>query len=116
MDEARIDSSVDGRIESLKVKLDDLSLRYTNRHPEIIHIRGMIATLEAERNREIKAYMAMLMETQQGLDNNPGYQQMRSMLAETEARAAELRARVAEFEKRVDTLAQKVDNIPVIEA
>ena len=110
-------SPLDMRIQSLRINLDQLLSRYTDKHPEVRQIRGLIDELEAEKATEygrVREDAASGGFT--GLSNSPVYQGMRSMLAETEASVAELRVRVAEYERRSDDLNAKVNNIPEIEA
>ncbi len=109
-------SPLDMRIQSLRVNLDRLMSRYTDKHPEVRQIRGLIEELESEKLQE---YTRVTQDTASGfpsLSNSPVYQGMRSMLAETEARVAELSIRVSEYERRAARLSDKVNNIPEIEA
>lgn len=111
-----INSPLDARIQGLKVQLDGLLTRYTNKHPEIRRMEGLIAELEAEKKVE---YEAMLDNPYSGFGNmssSPVYQGMRAMLAESQAQAAELQVRVAEFRSRVESLNTKVNQIPEVEA
>jgi polysaccharide chain length determinant protein (PEP-CTERM system associated) len=101
----------------LQTRMDDLLLKYTDRHPDVIELKAIIADLEKEREEELAKRSELQMASpQQGLQSSPVYQQMRSMLAESEARAAELRVRAAEYKKRVEEIEGKVDQIPLIEA
>ena len=75
-----------------------------------------MADLEVEKKEQIEQLKAGKIEDFSGLQRSPVYQQMRTMLAETEARAAELAVRVGEYELRVQNLEDLVENIPVIEA
>jgi len=109
-------SSLDGRIQGLIAKLDDLLLRYTERHPEVVQIRSLLVTLEQEKSVKVKKAMAGEKTDLSGLNSSPVYQQMRTMLAEAEASVAELNVRVSEYARRVKKLDDMVDNIPLIEA
>ncbi|MCP4993662.1 MAG: chain length-determining protein, partial [Gammaproteobacteria bacterium] len=112
-------SPFDIRIQSLQGRMDELLLRYTERHPAVRQIRGLIAELEKEKQKEADAAKAEAEEepaTQENLQSSPVYQQMRAMLAETEAGIAELKVRVNVFETRAKEFEKKVDNIPLIEA
>jgi len=109
-------SSLGGRIHNLKAKLDELLSRYTERHPEVIQIRSLIETLDEERSTELEKAMAGEMSDLSGLNQSPVYQQMRGMLAETEASIAELSVRVVEYSRREKNLNDMVDRIPAIEA
>lgn len=108
-------SPIDQRIQALQEKLDYLSLSYTDLHPEMIQIKAKIAALEAEKRREFDRAMEVQPSSLSGLGTSPVYQNMRTMLAETEAKVAELKVRVSEYQTRVDELDGTVNNIPEIE-
>lgn len=108
-------SPIDMRIRGLQDKLDLLSLSYTEIHPEMIQIKSMIAALEEEKREEFDRAMETQPSAFGALGGSPIYQNMRTMLAETEARVAELRVRVEEYQQRVDALEGTVNNIPEIE-
>ncbi len=109
-------SRLDQRIQNLQARLDELLLKYTERHPDVIEIKTIMANLEAEKKQELEARQAEPFAPQFGLQSSPVYQQMRTNLSEAEARVAELKVRVAEYDKRVKALEAKVDQIPQIEA
>ncbi|WJW74466.1 GNVR domain-containing protein [Thiohalobacter sp. IOR34] len=104
-------SAIDARIQSLQSRLDELLLKFTDRHPDVIELRRLIETLETQRQEEAEAMPAEA--TQSG---NPLYQQMQMMLTETTAQIASMRARVAEYESRVKKLQELVDTVPRVEA
>ncbi|WP_372739348.1 XrtA system polysaccharide chain length determinant [Neptunomonas sp.] len=108
--------ALEGRISSLEGSLDSLLLKYTNRHPDVVQTNDIIAVLKAKKRAEEARVKATMPDQFSGLLDSPVYQQMRSMLAETEATEAELRTRVEEYQKRVNELEAKVDNIPLIES
>ncbi|NHN36736.1 chain length-determining protein [Pseudomaricurvus alcaniphilus] len=109
-------SPIDRRIQMLQEQLDRLSINYTELHPEVVQIKQKIAALEAEKQA---AYDALKGDDSSAayasLGASPVYQSMRTMLAETDAKAAELKVRVAEYQSRVKALEDTVDNIPEIE-
>ena len=104
-------SPLDSRIENLRAALDELSIRYTDKHPEVRQLTEMIEHLES---RKVDEYDRVRTDT--GMTNSPVYQGMRSMLTATEANVAELQVRVAEYEQRVANLESKVNHVPEIEA
>ncbi len=109
-------SLLDQRIQNLQTRMDELLLKYTERHPDVIEIKTIIANLEEEKKQEMEANPSESISPQAGLQTSPVYQQMRTMLSESEARVAELKVRASEYEKRVNDLEAKVDQIPLIEA
>lgn len=109
-------SPIDARIESLRAKLDDLLIRYTERHPEVRQIKGLIAELEKQREEELAQAEEAPDASSPTLQANPIYQQLKNMLTATDAEIASLNVRVGEYKKRVQDLAKAIDNIPKIEA
>ncbi len=104
----------DERIRSLQIRMDDLLLKYTARHPEVKYIVGMIANLKREKQQYLKEKAEQEQSSVQ--NQSPVYLQIRSMLSETEARIAELNVRADEYTQRMKALDEKIDNIPKIEA
>lgn len=111
------ESELDQRISRLQQRLDELLLRYTDQHPDVIATRDIMARLEEQREQQ---------RTGAGddpdapgptpLDANPVYQQMKIALAEVEGRIASLTVRVQEYEKRVEALRRMIDTIPEVES
>ncbi|MFV0277594.1 MAG: XrtA system polysaccharide chain length determinant [Parahaliea sp.] len=109
-------SPLDSRIQALQLKLDSLMSRYTEKHPEVRQVQGLLRELQAEKKAEMQLALATGSAAYSGLASSPVYQGMRAMLAETEATAAELKVRVDEYEQRVNDLEAKVSSIPEVEA
>lgn len=109
-------SPIDMRIQALNANIDQLLAKYTERHPEVRQMRGLIEDLEQEKLNELEhARENDYAGAYAGLSSSPVYQGMRSMLAETEAQVAELSVRVDEYKRRVKALGERIENIPVIE-
>jgi polysaccharide chain length determinant protein (PEP-CTERM system associated) len=100
------------RIQQLQVRLDNLLTRYTDIHPQVRQIRGLMEELEAKHLEELES----LSFEDGSRTGSPLYREMGGMLAEAEAGVAELTVRVAEYERREQVLMQKVNQIPEIEA
>jgi len=109
-------SPLDQRIQALNVRRDELMARYTDQHPEVRQIDGLIEELQAKRDEEQAAMAPGAGRSFGSLNASPVYQGMRTMLAETEAQVAELEIRVREYRRRVDELNSRVVQIPEIEA
>ncbi|MDX9740805.1 MAG: GNVR domain-containing protein [Gammaproteobacteria bacterium] len=109
---------VDARIGALQVNLDDLLLRYTENHPDVISLRKTIADLELERERELalRAEAMADFDLGSGPQSSPVAQQIRMSMSGSDAEIASLKVRVAEFERQRDRLKEMVDTIPKIEA
>jgi polysaccharide chain length determinant protein (PEP-CTERM system associated) len=109
------DSAFDLKIQEYRSKLDDLSLQYTEKHPDIVALKETISEL-VQRKQQDQQTMESLTAPTQPLEMNPVYQSMKIALSEAEVQVATLRARVADEQKLVDELKNKVDTIPEVEA
>lgn len=108
---------IDGRLDTLKRNLDELLLRYTDQHPDVIGTRRLIKEVEAQKREQIEAMRSAAGGSQFGaLNSNPVFQQMKLTLAEAEARVASLGARVAEYESRLEQLGAAAKMLPEVEA
>jgi polysaccharide chain length determinant protein (PEP-CTERM system associated) len=110
---AGIMTPTDARIQQMRLRLDDLLARYTDKHPEVRQIRGLLGELEKQRESELAALGE---DGSSALGSNPLLNDMQTLLSEAQANVAELNVRVAEFERREADLASKVTQIPEIEA
>jgi polysaccharide chain length determinant protein (PEP-CTERM system associated) len=105
-------SALDMRIQNLQERMDELLLRYTEKHPDVLEIIRLIAELEQKREED----HVLMDEMDLGPADNPAYQQMKMQLAQAEANIASMNARVEEYERRVVVFQEKVDSVPKIEA
>lgn len=111
---------IDQRIQTLEQNLDELLIKFTDRHPDVNILRQTIADLKRQREQERSRYAASLAESggnaSRAQNVNTVYQQLKVRLAEEEANVASLRVRVEEYEKRLRQLQQQVNTLPQIEA
>ena len=110
---AGITTPTDARIQQLQLRLDDLLARYTDKHPEVRQIRGLMGELETQREAEFAAISeggAAPAGSSQGLSD------LQTLSSAAEASVAELQVRVAEYKNREKELASKVTQIPEVEA
>jgi len=110
-----VSTSVDPRIDALQAKLDSLLLKYTDKHPEVVQLHAMLKELQDKREAELRR-MARSRGPSPELQENPVYQQVRAMLAETEARIAELRIRDQAYANQLKMLEAKLESIPRVQA
>lgn len=117
---------IDARIQSLEQKLDELLLKYTERHPDVGILKQTLADLKKQREEELAQYQASMAASAassnaggfgpSGVDANPVYQQLKVALAQEEANVASLQARLTEYEKRRKGLQDQVSTVPQVEA
>jgi polysaccharide chain length determinant protein (PEP-CTERM system associated) len=113
-------SELDARISTLRKNLDDMLLRYTDNHPDVMNTGRVIKELEKQRDEE----RARLTEEQKRRrasapeqnPANPAYPQLRLAMAEAEAQVARLRARVRDHEQRLAQLRAAARSVPEREA
>lgn len=111
---------LDARIGALNKNLDDMLLRYTESHPDVINTRRIIKEVEAQRDEERKRLQEEIEARRRPQDGPPGanpvYPQLRLALAEAEAQVAGLQARVTDYERRHALLVEKARSVPEREA
>lgn len=110
----QINSPLDSKIKDLKDQKNDLLLKYTDLHPQIVSIDEKIKLLEAQKRGEVSEKETGVA-SEPELDKNPVYQQIKLSLAQTEAQIATLQVRVKEYRERIDKLQNMIDTIPQIE-
>ena len=106
---------IDARIARLRGDLDNLLLRYTEQHPDVMHAKSTIKELEKEKAALVKKLSARAPTTVVA-DENPVYQRLRIALGEAEAEVVGLRVRYDEHKARVNFLQERVELIPEVEA
>jgi polysaccharide chain length determinant protein (PEP-CTERM system associated) len=115
---ARLPTETEQRLESARKRLDDLTIRYTEVHPDVVYTRSTIAELQALRDAERKREA----ETGQRPNGatvvipNKVYQDLKVALADVESKLASARARVAESERRLLLARDAALTVPKVEA
>jgi polysaccharide chain length determinant protein (PEP-CTERM system associated) len=103
---------IDARIDTLKRRLDDLSMQYTDQHPDIVATKRIIADLEKRKLEESKSSKAI---KDPGANYSPLMQQLSVELASADAKIAAMRVRVGVFSARLARLRQESVTAPDIE-
>lgn len=112
-DASPINPELDSRIQDLNKKLDSLRLAYTERHPDIVSTKRVIAQLEEQKRQEAKTKKTS---NPTSPSANTYQQQMNLALAEADANVASLKARVGEFASRLSQLKNSANMVPQVEA
>lgn len=105
-------SAVDARLQTMQTQMDEMLLRYTENHPDVIELGRLMEELEQQRLEEQK----LMAEVAPDSTSNPMLQQMKMLLADTDGQIASMEVRVTEYRRRVDELKNLVDTVPQIEA
>ena len=107
------------RIQDLEKQLDELLLRYTEKHPEVIATRETIVELKKRQQEEldrVKKGGAATGSLANSLKSNPVYQNLELEKKRTEVQVAELRQQLAQSEEKVGSLKRQVNAVPEVEA
>lgn len=105
------------RLQTLQGKLDDMMMKYTPVHPEVMALKKSIAELKRTKEKEDQAVKS-LPQTSKEIDKehpekvaatNPVYQQKKLALGEIEANIASLTSRITMTESKISTLKLNLD-------
>jgi polysaccharide chain length determinant protein (PEP-CTERM system associated) len=110
---------VAARIQELQRREEELLLRFTEKHPEVIAVRATIADLKKQQEAElarVRAGQGATGSLSQSLKTNPVYQGIRVEMNRTEVQIAELRRDLAQHASRLSELQRLVNNVPEVEA
>lgn len=106
------------RIAETQAHLDDLLLKYTDKHPDVIAARATLAELKQRRAAEIEslrkgdANAAALSRA----SSNPVYQGIALQLNQAEVDVSDLRSELADHQKKVEQLRAMLSTAPGVEA
>jgi polysaccharide chain length determinant protein (PEP-CTERM system associated) len=117
--EASIQTSFDSRISELETKLDGLSLRYTDKHPDVAEVTKILAHLKKQRASEIKKYLEQSSDgdgTLNRLSANPVIQEVQIQINTLENQIASLNVRASDYQQQVIELEGKIHTLPEVEA
>jgi polysaccharide chain length determinant protein (PEP-CTERM system associated) len=102
-------SPLDLRIQAMQSRLDELLLKYTKGHPEVIAIKKTIIDLERQKKKEEEAALEENSGAIMGGEANPVFQQKKIALGEANANVASLNSRVTIFEQKIEDLKKQMD-------
>ena len=108
----------DARLATLNKNLDEMLLRYTENHPDVINTRRIVKEVEAQRAEE-RQRLAQELEKRRksgGGSANPVYPQLKMAQAQAEAQVAAMQARVKDLERREAQLRERARHVPEREA
>jgi polysaccharide chain length determinant protein (PEP-CTERM system associated) len=106
------------RIQETQAKLDELLLKYTDRHPDVIATRATLAELKQRRATELANLQRgdASAIASSGAGNNPVYQSMQLELNKVDVEIAALRRELAQHQGTVTELRQRLNSAPQVEA
>jgi len=105
-------------IRETQARLDDLLLRFTDKHPDVIAARRQLEELEARQKVELDAVrrgdQSAIVAT--GLAANPVYQGMKLQLSQIDVEVAAARQQVADQENKIAEQRKLINTAPQVEA
>ncbi len=106
------------RIQETQAKLDELLLKYTDKHPDVIATRATLAELKARRQTELESLRRgdASAVASSGAGNNPVYQNIQLELNKEEVQIAALRRELEQHQSTVAELRQRLNSAPEVEA
>lgn len=106
------------RIQEAQTRLDELLLRFTDKHPDVVATRETVEQLKQRRQAEIEALRRgdPGAAAAAGASSNPVYQSIQLALNQTEVEIASLRGELGERQRKVNQLRGLVDTVPEVEA
>ncbi len=107
-------SEIDIRIAENQRRLEELQLRFTDLHPDVVASKATIEQLKAQKQRELDALMNV--GGSGAVSDNPVYQNIQIELTNVNVEIATLREKSRMHNKRIADLRELVDILPVIEA
>jgi polysaccharide chain length determinant protein (PEP-CTERM system associated) len=106
------------RIKETQARLDDLLLRFTDKHPDVVAARETLEQLKKRRETELEALRrgdpnaAAI----SGASASPVYQSIQLQLNQTDLESASLRRELGDHQGKVSELRKMLDTMPQVEA
>jgi polysaccharide chain length determinant protein (PEP-CTERM system associated) len=111
-----VQSPLDGRIQELEARLDQLLLRYTDRHPDVVITRRLIDDLQEQKRVALEAMTQGSPDEQDPNVENPVFQGLKVALSASDADVAAMKVRVGEYEAQMAELERLTDESLRVEA
>jgi polysaccharide chain length determinant protein (PEP-CTERM system associated) len=105
------------RVQEAEARLEDLLLRFTDRHPEVLALRQTIAELKEREARELAELARGGAGTGaiRSLNVNPVYQSIQTQLSQVDVELASLRGAASQHRREIAELRRFVDSAPEVE-
>ncbi len=113
-------SDLAARIATIEQTLTEMSLHYTDKHPDVVRLKRQLATLRERYQEQQGEMMAGPASPTPGVGNttvsNPVYEQTKLDIIDAEAEIATLRPRVEKARKAYEDMQNRARTVPVVEA
>ncbi|HET9475605.1 MAG TPA: XrtA system polysaccharide chain length determinant, partial [Steroidobacteraceae bacterium] len=106
------------RIKETQAKLDELLLRFTDKHPDVIATRETLQELQRRRSAEIESLKRgdANAVAASGASSNPVFQSIQLALNQADVEIASLRGQLTNHRSKAAELRQRLDTAPQVEA
>ncbi|MCC5858738.1 MAG: chain-length determining protein [Ectothiorhodospiraceae bacterium] len=106
-------AALDEQIQASRERLEDLRLRYTDQHPDVIAAEAQIERLQQEREVALNQRETTIEPDR--LSSNPVYQELQIRMNEQNSEIAALETRISDQRRRIENLLSQVDDITRVE-
>jgi polysaccharide chain length determinant protein (PEP-CTERM system associated) len=114
-----VTSPQDQKILAMQQQIDDLLIRYTEYHPEIIALRKALARMITQRDEQKANYVETQstneVAVERSLSQNPVYQEMQLRLADAETEYATQVTRTETLRDKIERFQAAVDEVMQVE-
>ncbi len=106
------------RIRDAQGRLDEILLRFTEKHPDVIAAQTTLKELEARRAAEVESLRRgdAAAVAASGVSSNPVYQNIQLQLNQVDVEIASLRGQRDQHRSKAAELRQRLDTAPTVEA
>lgn len=113
-----VDMDTTTRLQQAEARLQELLLRYTEQHPEVIELKASINELRSRQKLELEALREGKLGEAGGRSAflNPVHQQIQLSLNQADVEIATVRGQIADHERRSAQLRKMADTAPEVEA
>jgi polysaccharide chain length determinant protein (PEP-CTERM system associated) len=111
-------SDTASRIRETQTRLDEMLLRFTEKHPDVVALKNTLKELEERQAQEIAAARSgdSSAAARIGLNANPVFQNLQLQYNQVGVEIAALRADIGNRQRKVANLRSLVDTAPEVEA
>ena len=115
IDSSSLTTPYDSRIQTLELRLDQLKLKYTELHPDVIETNNLLDILFTSRKEQIEEFLAS---NDGGSPAKIGSiaNELTLEITRLESQVASLRVRESNYSDKVDELKSKIDFVPQAQA
>ncbi|WP_432460880.1 XrtA system polysaccharide chain length determinant [Agarivorans sp. QJM3NY_25] len=109
---AKVRTEFDDRIVSMQTRLDDMLLRYTDNHPDVIEVKRQIAGLQKQKDSALT-----VAQTPAAIASDSViYQDLKITVSQLENEVASLNVREQRYKDNVSDLQDQLRQVPDVEA